>query len=120
MKTILTLLFIMFLLGCSDIQKRFYKNKDAIINDSAIQRGWIPSIIPDSAYDIREKYNLDTNALQGSFKYNQKDEIIFLNELTKLNGSLIWKDFIFSIDIKKNKVEFKNNLKVDLFDKRSK
>ena len=29
--------------------------------DGAITRGWIPSFVPESAHDIRESHNLDTN-----------------------------------------------------------
>jgi len=108
MKTIITVLFIIFLLGCSDRQRNDYKNKDAIVKDNAIQRGWIPLIIPDSAYEIEEEHDLDTNILKGSFQYNEKDENNFLNTLTKSNGKFIWKDFEFTVDTKKNKVEFRN------------
>ena len=108
MKAIYTILFIVFLLGCSDSQQNYYKNKDAIIKDNAIQRGWIPSIIPDSAYKIEEEHNLDTNILKGSFQYNEKDENIFLNKLEKSNEQFIWKDFVFTLDTENNKVEFRN------------
>ena len=108
MKVIFTILFILFLLGCSDSQQNYYKNKDAIVKDNAIQRGWIPSIIPDSAYEIEEKHDLDTNIIKGSFQYNEKDENIFLNKLTKSNEQFMWKDFVFTIDTKNNNVEFRN------------
>ncbi len=110
MKSILIFLLAIFIIGCSDSQRNHYKNKDAVVKDSAIQRGWIPSIIPDSAYEIEEEHNLDTNILKGSFRYDEKDENNFLNKLTKSNQELTWKDFVFTIDTENNKIEFSNGL----------
>ncbi len=87
-----------------DTQTNTYRNKEEVINNNAIKQGWIPSIIPDSAYNIKEEHNLDTNIFKGSFKYDEKDENNFLKKLTKLNEELTWEYFIFIIDIKKIKL----------------
>ncbi|WP_415405758.1 hypothetical protein ACLHDG_08310 [Sulfurovum sp. CS9] len=114
MKVILNILifiaivvFLLFLLF-SDTQKNTYKNKKEVIKDNAIQRGWIPEILPDSAFQIIETHNLDTNSINGSFQYSEKDEDIFINKLQNINGILIWKDFQFIIDKTNNRIEFKN------------
>ena len=68
-KTILIIFVSIFIASCSDIQKNAYNDKKEVINDNAIQRGWIPEIIPDSAFQIIEEHNLDTNSINGSFLY---------------------------------------------------
>ena len=108
MKNIIIFLLSFFIIGCSDIQKNHYKNKDEVLNDNAILRGRIPSIIPDSSYKIVEEHNLDTNDLKGSFLYLEKDENDFLKQLSESRQNLRWKDFIFIIDKKNNKVDFRN------------
>ena len=112
MRIIFIILINIFFLSCSDVQQNYYINKNDVVKDSAIQRGWIPAIIPNSAYEIEEKHNLDTNEIKGSFKYSEKDENNFINILTKSNGKLIWENFEFLIDRKNNKVKFKNKPKV--------
>tara|TARA_B110000495_G_C22759950_1_gene445018 strand:- start:404 stop:739 length:336 start_codon:yes stop_codon:yes gene_type:complete len=96
------------LVNCSDIQKNTYKDKKEIIKDKAIQRGWIPEIIPDSASQIREEHNLDLNTVKGIFVYNEKDEVNFIDNLEKSNNEYIWNNFVFKIDKENNKVEFQN------------
>jgi hypothetical protein len=39
----------------------------------AIGRGWIPAILPESATDIRESHNLDTNVGHGTFAFGAAD-----------------------------------------------
>ncbi len=92
----------------SDIQTNTYKDKKAVLNDNAIQRGWIPQILPDSAFQIIETHNLDTNKVNGSFQYREKDENTFMNKLENLNGQYTWEEFQFTIDKTNNKVEFKD------------
>lgn len=36
-------------------------------------RGWIPAVLPESAVDIRESHNLDTNAGHGTFAFGAMD-----------------------------------------------
>ena len=36
-------------------------------------KGWLPAYLPQSAYDIRERHNLDSNRVQASFKFTPSD-----------------------------------------------
>ena len=108
MKISLIFLITILIIGCSDRQRNNYENKNDIIEDNAIQRWWIPSIIPNSSYEIVEEHNLDTNILKGSFRYDEKDEKNFLNKLTKLDQKLVWKGFVFIVNTENNQVEFSN------------
>jgi len=94
-----------------DVQINKYDSKAAAQQEQAIQRGWIPSILPESAYEIAETHNLDTNELFGSFYYKEKDEKTFLENLTlmpDMNDTLEWGNFLFLIDKEKNHVKYRN------------
>ncbi len=41
--------------------------------DGAFGRGWLPPVLPDSAFDIDERHNLDTNRGHGTFRFAEKD-----------------------------------------------
>ncbi len=38
-----------------------------------ISRGWVPAVLPESATDIRESHNLDTNIGHGTFEFGIAD-----------------------------------------------
>ena len=88
-------------------ESSFYANKSEVIKDNAIKRGWIPKILPASAYDIKEEHNLDTNMLNGSFKYHEEDESEFLEHLKLHENIYTWEYFVFEIDTQSNIVYFK-------------
>ncbi len=94
-----------------DAQINKYPNLQDVKNDTAIQRGIIPAIIPISAYDIKETHDLDTNTIVGSFHYKELDEEKFIENLTNLNGinnTLEWGNFLFKVNKKLNHVNFRN------------
>jgi len=106
-----TLIYVCFLYFFSDIQSNTYRNLTDIKNKNAIKRGWIPSILPLSAYKITETHNIDTNEIWGTFKYKERDEVSFLKQLTPKNSKLYqWKGFLFKVDKKLNLVQFENEL----------
>jgi hypothetical protein len=84
-------------------------------DDTAIERGWIPEILPESAYDISETHDLDSNQLFGSFNYKEPDEKKFLAQLTvmpDMNDTMEWGNFLFKIDKAHKHVKYRN--KADL------
>jgi len=99
---LMSLILLFYILKNTDIQTNTYLNKQEVLKNNAIQKGWIPNILPNSAYDIIETHNIDTNKIYGSFKYLQKDEIF----LTHLASRYKEKGFTFKINKKKNKVKF--------------
>jgi len=95
----------------SDVQVNKYSDKETVKKNQAIERGWVPAILPESAYDISETHDLDTNELFGSFQYKEKDEESLLKNMTASpdeNTTLEWGDFLFKIDREKNRVKFRN------------
>ena len=94
-----------------DMQISKYSNLQEVKTDTAIQRGFIPAILPASASKIVESHDLDTNTIFGSFKYEEKDEETFMQNLTDLNNKeemLEWGNFLFKVDKELNLVKFRN------------
>ena len=105
------LVYLLFSSLFTDVQINKYENLEVVKEQTAIQRGWIPAILPDSAYDIVETHDIDANTIFGSFNYKEKDEEKFLQNLTTLNDSdntLGWEKFLFKVDTELNKVQFRN------------
>jgi hypothetical protein len=50
--------------GClpGETPEETYAGYDEVIADGAIERGWIPEWLPQTAVDIREKHDLDRNS----------------------------------------------------------
>ena len=80
---------ILILLGCSETQDAFYKNIDEAKKDNAIERGWIPNIIPASSSEIYERHNLDTNRVWIRFKFDKKDIQGLIGKIKEVNPAEI-------------------------------
>ena len=94
-----------------DVTINKYNNIEAVKENTAIQQGWIPAIIPGSAYDISESHDLHKNTLFGSFSYKEKDEAGFMVHLTAredMNTTLQWGNFLFKVDKESNHVQYRN------------
>ncbi len=95
----------------TDVQINKYKDIDVVKKNQVIQKGWIPAILPESAYKITETHDLDTNTLFGSFYYKEQDEAGFMEHLSvedDMNNTLEWENFLFIVDKKLNYVKFRN------------
>lgn len=105
------LIFLLINQNFEDMQISKYETLEEVKNNKAIQGGWIPAILPASAYDIVESHDLDTNTIFGSFKYKDEDEETFIQNLTDFNSAddmLEWGNFIFKVDKNLNQVKFRN------------
>ncbi len=94
-----------------DTQINKYPDIQTVMDNNATQDGWIPAILPASAYDITETHDLDANTLFGSFKYKEIDEERFMENLTvvdEMNNTLEWGNFLFRVDNKINHVKYRN------------
>jgi hypothetical protein len=76
-KILILILLPLVIIACSETQDAFYKNIDEAIKHGAIERGWIPNVLPRSSYEIYEWHDLDTNIVRLKFKFDKKD----INEL---------------------------------------
>ena len=103
---LITFIIILFILFHSETMSTTYATKQNALDDKAIKRGWIPDILPNSAFNIHETHNLDTNKVNGSFNYNEMDEKELLK---KLNNKHLFHQFDITIDKAHKKVTFSNN-----------
>ena len=51
----------LFLFGCSERPTEYYPKYEDAVKDGAVNRGWIPEIVPTTATEIHEQHDLDTN-----------------------------------------------------------
>ena len=94
-----------------DVQINKYDSKSVVKQEQAIEHGWVPGIIPDSAFEITETHDIDTNEIFGNFKYKQEDEEKFMKAITLLpnsNDTYTEGQFLFKINTEKNFVQFRN------------
>jgi hypothetical protein len=94
-----------------DVQINKYDSKSTVKQEQAIEHGWVPGIIPDSAFEITETHDIDTNEIFGNFKYKQEDEEKFMKAITLVpdtNDTYTQGDFLFRIDTEKNYVQYRN------------
>jgi hypothetical protein len=76
-----------FLAACSDRIDNNYRTLADAERDGAIDRGWLPSILPASTRNIRESHNIDTNEVWCSFELSNvspEEESAFRAALTKM------------------------------------
>ena len=98
-----------------DTQINKYPNMQTVKENNATLNGWVPNILPSSAYDIVESHDIDANTLFGSFKYKDEDEEKFMENLTlmpDMNNTMEWGNFLFKVDKELNHVKYRN--KADL------
>jgi hypothetical protein len=55
--------------------------------DDAFGRGWLPEVLPDSAFDIAERHNLDTSTGHGTFRFAARDVEAFRARLQQPAGT---------------------------------
>jgi len=94
-----------------DVQINKYPDIQTVHEDQAIQKGWIPAILPESAYDIAETHDLDSNTLFGKFRYRERDEKALIQSMKTLsdrNDTMEWGNFLFKVDREKNQVKYRN------------
>jgi len=113
MIAVASLIYLLFSTFFIDVQINKYSDLKAVKDQQAIQKGWVPAILPETAYEITETHNIEKNELFGSFKYKEKDEIPFLKQLQSIGdekNTLYWKDFLFRVDKEKNLIKYRNRV----------
>lgn len=53
--------------ACSDVYEAHYEDLPAARSAGAIEQGWLPTVLPADAVDIREVHDIDTNETWGCF-----------------------------------------------------
>jgi len=94
-----------------DVQVNKYQDLQAVREHREATEGYIPSILPPSAYDIAEMHGKDVHGVFGQFSYKEADEAALLAQLTPLkdsNGTMQNGAFLFRVDTVKNLVKFRD------------
>jgi hypothetical protein len=55
--------------GCSERIESSYSSLSEASNNSAIARGWVPDSLSGDVLEIKEKHDLDTNEVWGTFRF---------------------------------------------------
>ena len=54
--------------GCSDRRESAFASMKEARSTGAVARGWVPNDLPESATDLREAHDVDTNEVWGTFR----------------------------------------------------
>jgi hypothetical protein len=71
----LFLLSIVLTIGCNEVQDRHFANVDEARRERMIERGWVPTITPADAKDIRFQSDLDAGSVYGRFDSSSVAEL---------------------------------------------
>ncbi|WP_353571928.1 hypothetical protein [Candidatus Albibeggiatoa sp. nov. BB20] len=70
-------IFGILLLFPNSIVTNQYATLEAARTDHLFGRGWLPNILPPSAYDIHTSNNLDINISDGKFSFSPSEYMLF-------------------------------------------
>ena len=73
-------------LGCDETSSSSYKTLDDATRDGAVG-GWLPRAIPDSAINIRETHDIDTNETWAAFALPSHQRNAFTSRLKEAQPS---------------------------------
>ena len=107
-------LYLLLSVFVQDIQINKYKDLRAVREHQKAVRGYLPSILPPSAYDITEMHGRDAHGIFGQFSYKEADEAMLLSQLKPIkdgNGTMQHGAFLFRVDTAKNLVKFRDKPK---------
>lgn len=86
MRLFLGLLIIAYLftvVGCSERIESFYETFDDAEKIGAVEKGWIPSVLPESSVTIKEIHDLDSNNVWLCFEMKNIEDNDFLRSIEK-------------------------------------
>ncbi len=105
-------LYLLLTAFTKDITVNQYKDRATVLEQHAIENGWVPGNLPASAYDIKEVHGKDSRGIFGKFRYKEPDEAKWIAQLKpykESNQTLMWGAFLFRVDTEKNIVKYRNN-----------
>jgi len=85
MKTLVIIIFLTILISIgavayltlSERESNSFENYQSVVESGLIARGWVPSFIPKSAYNINEHHRVDEPNIFVELNFSPKDIIFF-------------------------------------------
>lgn len=77
----------LILSGCLDRSDE-YETVDDARKSHVFDKGWLPDLLPASAYDLKVVTNVEISAGRGKFRFDPKDYPEFLAKLARYEGSM--------------------------------
>ena len=105
-------IYFLFSYFVKDVTINRYEDYQTVQEQNATEQGWVPALLPASAYDIAETHDMKKHEIFGLFHYKEPDEAALLSQLTVTkedNQTMGWGDFLFHVDREKNIVKYRNN-----------
>lgn len=56
-----------------EVESEMYPNYEALVSSGLIEKGWVPSFVPESAVDIRVNYLADALTVSIEFSFEPSD-----------------------------------------------
>lgn len=80
---------LLLLVGCADTKEKSFSSMSTPQAKSMVVRGWIPSVLPGSATDVRLRWNIDTNMVRGTARVPEADLGALRAALRPLGDSVV-------------------------------
>jgi hypothetical protein len=80
---------LLVLVGCADTKDGSFSSMSTPEARSMVSRGWIPSVLPGSATDVRLRWNIDTNMVRGRARVPEADRGALRAALRPLGDSVV-------------------------------
>jgi len=104
-------IYLLFKAFFGGIELNKYQDLQIAKEHHAISSGFVPSILPKSAYNIEETHDDSSGNIYGAFDYKEQDEKGLISKLTPLEGdnkTMKWGNFLFKVDSVKNHVLYRS------------
>lgn len=72
--------------SCGEIQDTSYATRNEAQTRGAMDKGWVPHLLPGSAVRIHEAHNLDTNETWGKFEFTGQDKAWVRGKLVEVDS----------------------------------
>lgn len=83
MRSIFAIFTLLALSGCGDIVTTRFASMTDAKSQGAVDRGWLPPLLPDSSSAIVDRHNLDLNTGTGSFDYDLSERNAYIERLLR-------------------------------------
>ena len=75
------------LLSCRETVSTNYASSSEARRAGALEKGWLPNVLPPSAVDIWERHDIDTNETWGAFRFATSDAAGLLSAVAPVDAS---------------------------------